>query len=82
MDLQSLWVIQLSEVTLIKHVEYHIISYCGNIGMMREEACGAVACVLVFGSGGQRFKPHCSLHVVVSLRHFTPKYSSGVCPQY
>ena len=32
-----------------------------------QEACGAVACELVFGSGGHRFKPHCSQHVVVSL---------------
>jgi len=31
------------------------------------EACGAVGCVLVFGSGVYRFKPHCSQHVVVSL---------------
>ena len=37
---------------------------------------------LVFGSGEHRFKPHCSQHVVVSLRHFTPKCSCGDWPQY
>ena len=44
------------------------------INVMRE-ACGAVGCALVF-------KPHCSQHVVVSLRHFTSKCSCGDCPQY
>ena len=34
---------------------------------LKWEACCAVGCVLVFGSGGHRFKPHCTQHVVVSL---------------
>ena len=45
-------------------------------------ACGAVDRALVLGPGEHRFKPHCSQHVVVSLRHFTPNCSCGDCPQY
>ena len=39
----------------------------GNDKCSLMEACRAVGIALVLGSGGQRFKPHCSQHVVVSL---------------
>ena len=34
--------------------------------MRKKGGCGSVTSVLDFESGGSKFKPHCSQHVVVS----------------
>ena len=46
------------------------------------EAVAQWVSAVIFESEDSKFKPHCSQHVDVSLRHFTPNCSCGDCPQY